>query len=777
MEQELFKAIFKIEGDSESAIKALNDVNKKYEQSSDLMKDQAALLKKLQAEEAKLIQGRAQANNPTQAAIYNKKLEESAQAITKLQVAMAGTTAGTKNLKKESDSLTESLRQAFDGTIVNAAKTEIEAFNKKIGDSEKPLSSLRTQLKDLKAQIANATSDEEFAKLAAQAGEIQDRLNDATEAARIFATDSKFQSVGRALSGVAGDLLSLDFEGAAQKAKLLDEASKSITFKDGLNGIKSLGTTLLSVGKSLLTNPIFLIGSAVALIVSNFDALTKAGGPVGDFFSGISKAIEFVTTGFVKLTDAIGLTNSEFAKLNQDRIDEFDKNTKKQLDNYDREIRLRRGLGIETESIEIRKQKAIIRTAELEFKAMDAVVQKSKSVNGIIEKDFMVRYEELKKIISEANTEIEIIEKESATRKAERLKKESDDLLAAVEYNLKIRQSEYDRDLEANRKYLTDKEQDNFDAYIKSEELRKQVIQDNIDGDALFEELSKKQDERSQEEYEKKLAIKKQEDQLRQQKIQAELDGINQISNAAANAASQIISAQQNELEKTISFQSQRVQEVRAIAEKGNVQLLELEQKRLDDLNSQREKFVKQQQQLALVELVTNSTIAIAKAAAQGGAAAPFTIAATLIALGAGFIQARSLASSQGFYKGGYTGDGDPRQESTAVGRKPYTYHKAEFVFNHEKTSKFKDIFQDIHSGNIDLHDWQNKVDAFESMRLMPISKDVHIDIGSLQSELKMLRKAVEGQSTFLNFDENGLSARFQNIKVRQDYIKNNLAR
>jgi len=133
------------------------------------------------------------------------------------------------------------------------------------------------------------------------------------------------------------------------------------------------------------------------------------------------------------------------------------------------------------------------------------------------------------------------------------------------------------------------------------------------------------------------------------------------------------------------------------------------------------------------------------------------------------------LAASQGFYKGGYTGDGDPHGESLAVGAKPYTYHKGEFVFDHQKTRKYRDIFDGIHKGNIDLSEWRSKVNAFESMRYQP--GEVNIDIESLQSEVKMLRKTIENQSTSINFDEHGLNARFQNIKVRQEWLKNTFAK
>lgn len=87
-----------------------------------------------------------------------------------------------------------------------------------------------------------------------------------------------------------------------------------------------------------------------------------------------------------------------------------------------------------------------------------------------------------------------------------------------------------------------------------------------------------------------------------------------------------------------------------------------------------------------------SSTIANATTAASaGGPAAPF-LAATYIASGvatvlANIAQAKQLIQGQtpqpSFYEGGmygYTGDGTPTSESTALGKKPYTYHKREMI-------------------------------------------------------------------------------------------------
>jgi hypothetical protein len=177
-------------------------------------------------------------------------------------------------------------------------------------------------------------------------------------------------------------------------------------------------------------------------------------------------------------------------------------------------------------------------------------------------------------------------------------------------------------------------------------------------------------------------------------KNQEILQGIEDVTKATIDLINQVIDARIKETEVAINGQEKRVERAKAIAEKGNAEILQLEEERLDKLTKQRAKFVRAQQALALIELVTNSAVAIAKAAAEGGAAAPFTIAATLIALASGFIAAKAQAQSAaaGFAEGGFTGTGGKYEPAGVV-------HKGEFVFNNEKTKKFRSLFEDIHKG------------------------------------------------------------------------------
>jgi hypothetical protein len=301
-------------------------------------------------------------------------------------------------------------------------------------------------------------------------------------------------------------------------------------------------------------------------------------------------------------------------------------------------------------------------------------------------------------------------------------------------------------------------------------------------GKATKEEVDKQYNAIIEKEAELEQATKK----ARQQRLLAIIDGSKQVFDTIASAANQSIQTQIDNIDRLTSAQEQRVEDAKKIAEEGNTAILEAEQERLDQMNRQKEAAVRRQQTIAQVEIAINSAVAITKAAVEGGAAAPFTIAATIIALIAGIAKARTIASQAAFYEGGmwegqgYTGDGNPHDPSTAVGGKPYMYHKREFIFNHVKTNQYRNIFEDIHKGKIDLNDWKDKVAAFEIMQnaqhaglaqtiMMAPSGE---GVGELKGQLEQLTRVVENQTMYFNMDEQGFNARLRNIKSRNDYIR-----
>jgi hypothetical protein len=142
--------------------------------------------------------------------------------------------------------------QSFEN--VAAAEQEVVASSK----------SLKAQLRELQAQLAATDPDSaKYRELAAAAGELKDRIQDAAQAVGTQAGGA-FERVGGSLGLVTSRIANLDFEGAAEGAKQLAVNIGQVKPGDIAKGISSIGSAFASVGKALLTNPIFLIGAAIA---------------------------------------------------------------------------------------------------------------------------------------------------------------------------------------------------------------------------------------------------------------------------------------------------------------------------------------------------------------------------------------------------------------------------------------------------------------------------------------------------------------------------------
>ena len=127
--------------------------------------------------------------------------------------------------------------------------------------------SLKAQLRELQAQLAATDPDSaKYRELAQAAGELKDKIQDAAQAVGTQAGGA-FERVGGSLGLVTSRISNLDFEGAAEGAKQLAANISQVKPGDIANGIKGIGSAFASVGKALLTNPIFLIGAAIAAAV------------------------------------------------------------------------------------------------------------------------------------------------------------------------------------------------------------------------------------------------------------------------------------------------------------------------------------------------------------------------------------------------------------------------------------------------------------------------------------------------------------------------------
>lgn len=960
--------IFKLNADTNDLITKLKQAKGVYSELTKEQEQQLIQLGLLEKKEKELITAREKSANPTSIIKYNAAIDATVKEIGALKEATDKLTASESKAATEANAVSKAVSNAFKGTTIAAANKEVEKISKSfdgttesVGNTEKKAISLKAQLRELKIQIANATEPEDIERLSKAAGDVQDKLDDANESAGLFASGSKFEILNKQLSDIGGKILSFDFGGAAERSKLLLNTTKQINFKESLTGLKDLGTTFLNLGKAILTNPLFLIGGAIVLIIANFDKLKNAGGAVGSVFKFIGDIITGVKDGFFELTDAIGLTALAFEKLNQLKLDKLKEVLDDNVKTLDRFIKAQKALGKETEDIEKRKQEIIIESSAKQLEALRSVM----STKSEASEEDKKREQELVDAILDAENEKFVItqnalnaRKEKAKKYAEDVSKIFEDLNKKIidlsnkesEFNVKFKfqegsqaqleevyklrekienqsQAELEKlalknlksqsDIEEAKIKLTtianktkqnrlndyneavlsltlsngqkqiafekqvaesslalttqtESQKANISIQIQQDandktiallqeniekrkqlglntvELEKELGQLRLNQEVEFANASKEllslnsAEANKQIDFEKQhantlLSIKNKSNSTRlfsdiayererlsvmeqsfgqySQEYKTQLDKINALEkeakkqrvleivsyfetaiNAAVSATNQILSAKQKEVEGQITLQQKRVDEAKAIADKGNSQVLELEQKRLDELNKKRANYVKQQQELAAVELVANTAIAVSKAAAEGGAAAGVTIAAALLALVAGLASARSVASQAAYYEGGlypgegFTGHGNPREESRKLGGKPYQYHKEEYIFNHVKTRKFRDIFEDVHAGKIDLNKWKEKVQAYDQLathRMMVSSAPMQMlqpqiinsgaDMKRLESQMSELIFIMQNKrfGNDLVWNERGVISRMNAIVSRENKIKN----
>ena len=167
------------------------------------------------------------------------------------------------------------------------------------------IAQIRSELKALKGELANATDPKQMADLAEKAGELSDKLKDANERAAVFASGSRFEQTSNAFGLMSSQLMSMDFEGASESAKLFAGNLGKIDGKTISSGLKGLGSTVASVGGAflklgaqLLVNPIFLLVAVVAAIVAGLYMLA-------DRLGFVTKFVDFLTQAFKPLIDMI----------------------------------------------------------------------------------------------------------------------------------------------------------------------------------------------------------------------------------------------------------------------------------------------------------------------------------------------------------------------------------------------------------------------------------------------------------------------------------------
>lgn len=170
------------------------------------------------------------------------------------------------------------------------------------------------------------------------------------------------------------------------------------------------------------------------------------------------------------------------------------------------------------------------------------------------------------------------------------------------------------------------------------------------------------------------------------------------LAQAAANAYSSILQSQIQSLDTEIEIRRDRVDQATRIAERGNTEVLRIEEERLREAQKKREVYAQREIAVNAALQLSNSLVAIAEAASESGAGAIVIVPAVIAAIAAGLAAVSALSKSSSseaqFKKGGYTGDGDPNAPAGTV-------HKGEYVMPAKQTKQFRPLLEYMHNGII----------------------------------------------------------------------------
>ena len=276
------------------------------------------------------------------------------------------------------------------------------------------VTSLKAELRQLKAAIAEASDPEQMAALAAQAGQVADRIKDANDAVNVFASGSKFEQISNSFGGIRDSIMSLDFEEASQKAQVfaknlggLNATDISKSMKGLTSTITTMGGAFLKLGAQILTNPIFLLVAVVTAIVVAIGVFLNKIGVLQKVLDFLMIPINALIDGFKELTDWLGLTSyaaeenaRTMEKANEKAFKSSEKRTEDVSKQYDLEIAKAKAAGKDTTQLELDKSKAITDAAK---KRLGDARSEYAQLKGLTDKDSIDRRKALRKRIEEEN--------------------------------------------------------------------------------------------------------------------------------------------------------------------------------------------------------------------------------------------------------------------------------------------------------------------------------------------------------------------------------------
>jgi hypothetical protein len=180
------------------------------------------------------------------------------------------------------------------------------------------IGAIKAELKALKGEIANATDPADILRLSQAAGVLKDQIQDANDAVNVFSSGSKFEQASMGFAGIGDSIRSMDFEEASQKAKVFAQSMGNIKPDDiqkAMSGlvstIGSVGKAFVSLGQTLLANPIYLIAAVIAAVIAIVVVLMDKLGYLDIIMEGVGTAFDAALEAMNAFIDSMGLAVTE----------------------------------------------------------------------------------------------------------------------------------------------------------------------------------------------------------------------------------------------------------------------------------------------------------------------------------------------------------------------------------------------------------------------------------------------------------------------------------
>jgi hypothetical protein len=218
---------------------------------------------------------------------YNKVLTDTAKAIeinervnknqtgsiAEMRDQLSASTIAWKNLSKqnlentdEGKRLQQQVRDLSDA--LKEQESAVGDNRRNVGNYAEGIAGLKKELKDLKSQMVGLDAgSEEYQQASERAGELGDKIKEVNENVKASSGGTGFEKMSNNLGLIKGDLENMDFAGVSEKMKQMAVISKSMTFGEVVGGLKNMGSALVSLGKAILMNPLFLMVGAIVAVV------------------------------------------------------------------------------------------------------------------------------------------------------------------------------------------------------------------------------------------------------------------------------------------------------------------------------------------------------------------------------------------------------------------------------------------------------------------------------------------------------------------------------